>query len=52
MYYDYAGELTNNIPHMITAGNNDLVSKKFSDAYEHYIYEDKKFANSKKIPKL
>lgn len=31
---------------MITCGNNDLVSKKFSDAYSNYIYEDNKFANS------
>lgn len=46
LYYNYSGELVRNIPHMITAGNNDLVSKKFSDAYEHYIYEDNKFANS------
>lgn len=46
LYYNYSGELVRNIPHMITAGNNDLVSKMFSDAYENYIYEDNKFANS------
>lgn len=46
LYYKYAGEFVKNIPHMITAGNNDLVEKKFSDAYSNYIYEDNKFANS------
>lgn len=45
-YYRSAGEFTKNIPHMIACGNNDLISKKFSDAYSHYTYEDNKFANS------
>ena len=26
--------------------NNDLIAKKFSDAFEYYTYEDNKFANS------
>lgn len=45
-YYRSAGEFTKNMPHMIACGNNDLISKKFSDAYSHYTYEDNKFANS------
>lgn len=45
-YYKSAGELARNIPHMISCGNNDLIDKKFSDAYCNYIYEDNKFANS------
>lgn len=31
---------------MISCGNNDLISKRYSDAFEYYIYEDDKFANS------
>lgn len=34
------------MPHMLSCGNNDLISKKFSDAYGHYIYEDEKFFTS------
>ena len=45
-YYRYAGELCKNIPHMITCGNNDLIDKKHSDAFENYFYADNKFANS------
>lgn len=45
-YYRYAGELCKNIPHMITCGNNDLIDKKFSDAFEDYIHYEDKFANS------
>lgn len=46
LYYRYAGELTRNMPHMITCGNNDLISKKYSDAYKNYIYEDDSFFTS------
>lgn len=45
-YYNYSGELCRNIPHMITCGNNDLVDKKYSDAFQDYFYADNQFANS------
>ena len=45
-YYDYAKDITRNIPHVITCGNNDLVDKKFSDAFNYYITAENQFANS------
>lgn len=45
-YYDYARDITKNMPHMITCGNNDLIAKKYSDAFNYYITSENKFANS------
>ena len=45
-YYDYAKDITRNIPHVITCGNNDLIDKKFSDAFNYYITAQNQFANS------
>lgn len=45
-YYDYARDITRNMPHMITCGNNDLIDKKYSDAFNYYITNENKFANS------
>ena len=45
-YYDYAKDRTRNIPHIITCGNNDLIDKKYSDAFNYYITNEEKFANS------
>lgn len=45
-YYDYAKDITRNIPHVITCGNNDLIDKKFSDAFNYYITAENQFANS------
>lgn len=45
-YYDYAKDITRNIPHVITCGNNDLIDKKFSDAFNYYITTENQFANS------
>ena len=45
-YFDYAKDITRNIPHVITCGNNDLVDKKRSDAFNYYITTENKFANS------
>jgi hypothetical protein len=45
-YYDYAKDITRNIPHVITCGNNDLIDKKYSDAFNYYITVQNQFANS------
>ena len=45
-YYDYAKDITRNIPHIITCGNNDLINKKFSDAFNYYITNEGKQSNS------
>ena len=45
-YYNYAKDITRNIPHVITCGNNDLIDKKFSDAFNYYITAENQFANS------
>lgn len=45
-YYDYAKDITRNIPHIITCGNNDLVNKKYSDAFNYYITSEGKHSNS------
>ncbi len=45
-YYDYAKDITRNIPHVLSCGNNDLIAKKFSDAFNYYITAQNQFANS------
>lgn len=45
-YYDYAKDITRNIPHVITCGNNDLVDKKYSTAFNYYITAQNPLANS------
>ena len=45
-YYDYAKDITRNMPHVITCGNNDLIDKKYSDAFNYYITAENQFANS------
>lgn len=45
-YFRYSGETTRNMCHMITCGNNDLISKKYSDAFSYYITHEEPFANS------
>lgn len=45
-YFDYAKDITRNIPHVITCGNNDLIDKKFSDAFNYYMTAENQFANS------
>lgn len=45
-YYDYAKDITRNIPHVITCGNNDLIDKKFSDAFNYYITAENQKWNS------
>ena len=36
-YYDYAKDITRNIPHVITCGNNDLIHKTHSTAFNYYL---------------
>ena len=45
-YYDYAKDITRNMPHVIACGNNDLIAKKFSDAFNYYITNENKHSNS------
>lgn len=45
-YYNHAKELTRNMCHAITCGNNDLIDKKYSDAFNYYITAENPFANS------
>ena len=45
-YYDYAKDITRNIPHVITCGNNDLVDKKHSTAFNYYITAENQVWNS------
>jgi hypothetical protein len=45
-YYDYAKDITRNIPHVITCGNNDLIDKKYSTAFNYYITAQNPLANS------
>lgn len=42
-YFKYAGEFTRNMCHMITCGNNDLVDKKYSDAFTWYMTPEDHF---------
>lgn len=34
------------MPHVISCGNNDLIDKKYSDAFNYYITAEDQFANS------
>ena len=45
-YYDYAKDITRNMPHVITCGNNDLIDKKYSDAFNYYITAENQKWNS------
>ena len=45
-YYDYAKDITRNMPHVITCGNNDLVDKKHSTAFNYYITAQNQLWNS------
>ena len=45
-YYSYAKDITRNMPHVISCGNNDLIDKKYSDAFNYYITAENQFANS------
>ena len=45
-YYAYSRGATKNMCHVMTCGNNDLVEKKFSDAWAWYITAENQFANS------
>ncbi len=45
-YYDYAKDITRNIPHVITCGNNDLIDKKHSTAFNYYITAQNQVWNS------
>ena len=45
-YYDYAKDITRNIPHVITCGNNDLVDKKHSTAFNYYMTAQNPLWNS------
>lgn len=45
-YYNYAKDITRNMPHVISCGNNDLIDKKYSDAFNYYITAEDQFANS------
>ena len=45
-YYDYAKDITRNIPHVLSCGNNDLINKEFSDAFNYYLTAENQFANS------
>ena len=45
-YYDYAKDITRNIPHVITCGNNDLVNKTHSTAFNYYLTAQNQVWNS------
>lgn len=45
-YYAYSRSATKNMCHVMTCGNNDLVEKKYSDAWAWYITAENQFANS------
>ncbi len=45
-YYTYSRSATKNMCHVMTCGNNDLVEKKYSDAWSWYITAENQFANS------
>ena len=45
-YYDYAKDITRNIPHVITCGNNDLIDKKHSTAFNYYLTAQNQLWNS------
>ena len=45
-YYDYAKDITRNIPHVITCGNNDLINKTHSTAFNYYLTAQNQVWNS------
>ena len=45
-YYASSRQMTKNMCHQMTCGNNDLVQKKFSDAWSWYITAENQWANS------
>ena len=45
-YYASTRTATKNMCHVMTCGNNDLVDKKFSDAWAWYITAENQWANS------
>ena len=45
-YYASSRKNTKNMCHMMTCGNNDLVEKKYSDAWAWYITAENQWANS------
>ena len=45
-YYASSRTITKNMCHMMTCGNNDLVEKKYSDAWAWYITAENQWANS------
>ena len=45
-YYDYARDITRNMPHVISCGNNDLIGKNYSDAFNYYLTAENQWANS------
>ena len=45
-YYDYAKDITRNIPHVITCGNNDLIGKTHSTAFNYYLTAQNQVWNS------
>ena len=45
-YYLYSRNATKNMCHVMSCGNNDLVDKKFSDAWAWYITAENQWANS------
>ena len=45
-YYASSRSATKNMCHVMTCGNNDLIDKKFSDAWAWYITAENQWANS------
>ncbi len=45
-YYDYAKDITRNIPHVIACGNNDLINKTHSTAFNYYMTAQNQVWNS------
>ena len=45
-YYDYAKDITRNMPHVITCGNNDLINKTHSTAFNYYLTAENQVWNS------
>ena len=46
-YFKYSNEFTRNMCHQITCGNNDLVDKKYSDAFTWYMTAEDYFLPDK-----
>ena len=45
-FFDYSKDLTRTMPLVLSCGNNDLIDKKYSDAFNFYITAENQFANS------